>query len=52
VQILGKSFYNFQNNHCYDLDMKNAAKGWVKSSYDPSVRDNNSEFTFDVAVMA
>lgn len=51
-QVLGLSYYNFQNNQCYDLDRKNVAKSWVKSSYNPSVSDNNSEFNFDVAVMA
>lgn len=52
VQVFGLSNYNFHNNQCYDLDRKNVLKSWVKSSYNPSVPDSNSEFNFDVAVMA
>lgn len=52
LQVLGLAHQNFQNNQCYDLDRKNVAKSWVKSSFNPSVSDNNSEFNFDVAVIA
>lgn len=52
VEIFGMSYYNYNNNMCYDLDRKNVAKSYVTSSYTPSVSDNNSQFTFDVAVMA
>lgn len=52
VQVLGLSYNNFQTNQCYDLDRKNVAKNGVKSSYNPSVSDNNSEFNFDIAVIA
>lgn len=52
IQMNAFSSYNFQNNQCYDLDRKNVLKGWVKSTFNAGVRDNNSGFTFDVAVMA
>lgn len=51
-QVLGLSYYNFHNHQCYDIDRKYSMKSFVETAYTPSASDNNSEFKFDVAVMA
>lgn len=39
-KVYGQSYYNYNNNHCYDLDMKHVARAFTKSTFTSNF-DNN-----------